>query len=185
MWVQQKYLSQQSSSFFPDNSSARPLIPGTIARGHLELNTPFFTGYDSSGKLLTEIPLPVTRQLIERGQDRFKIFCTPCHGQLGDGKGMVAQRGFSLRRPVASYHTDRLRRMPIGHFFDVMTHGYGAMFSYASRIEPQDRWAIASYIRVLQFSQHAPPTAVPPEQMKDIANAKNGLNSQNKMVASR
>lgn len=180
MWVQPKQTSQSASEFFPDQSTARPLVQHTVALGHLREDTPFFTGYDN-GKLVTSLPIPVTKQLLERGQERFDIFCTPCHGQLGDGKGMVAIRGFALRRPVADYNTDRLRRMPIGHFFDVMTHGYGTMFSYASRIEPQDRWAIAAYIRVLQLSQHAPASDVPPDQMKTIAENK----MSNEKVASR
>lgn len=168
MWVQPKNLTQSESTFFPNDSSARPLINHTVALGHLREDTPFFTGY-KDGKLVSEIPVPVTKQLIERGKERFTIFCTPCHGQLGDGKGMVAQRGFSLRRTVASYHTDRLLRMPIGHFFDVITHGYGTMFSYGSRIEPQDRWAICAYIRVLQLSQHAPQSDVPADEMQNLS----------------
>jgi mono/diheme cytochrome c family protein len=154
MWVQPKELSQTESWYYADKSSARPLVQHTVARGFLREDDRFFTGAEN-GKLVSELPLPVTEALLKRGQERFNIYCTPCHGRLGDGKGMVAQRGFSLRRPVATYHTDRLRKMPIGHFYDVITNGYGTMFSYASRIEPQDRWAIASYIRVLQLSQHA------------------------------
>lgn len=180
MWVQPKQTSQSDSEFFADQSTARPLVQHTVALGHLRQDTPFFTGYQN-GKLVSELPIPVTKQLLERGHERFNIFCTPCHGQLGDGKGMVAIRGFNLRRPVADYNTDRLRRMPIGHFFDVMTHGYGTMFSYASRIEPQDRWAIAAYIRVLQLSQHAPSTDVPPDQMQTLSQNK----STTEKVASR
>ena len=176
MWVQPKELPMQQSSFFQNGASLRPLVRHTVARGHLQLDTPFFTGYQN-GKLVSEIPIPVTKALIERGQGRFDIFCSPCHGQLGNGKGMIAQRGFSLRTPVASYHTDRLRRMPIGHFFDVITNGYGTMFSYASRIEPQDRWAICAYIRVLQYSEHAPPNEIPASDLKQLA-MKSTNNSQ-------
>lgn len=176
MWVQPKNLTQSESTFFPNDSSARTLVPHTVALGHLQEDTPFFTGYQN-GKLVTEIPVPVTEQLLKRGQDRFEIFCTPCHGQLGNGKGMVAQRGFDLRRQVADYSTDRLRRMPIGHFFDVITHGYGTMFSYASRIEPQDRWAICAYIRVLQLSEHAPASDVPANEMQNLTKA-NGNGSK-------
>src|SRR5437868_3365161 len=160
MWVQPKTAPLEESTFFADKSSARPLVPGTVARGHLEEDTPFFTGRDDSGQLVTEIPVKFNsdkefRAFLLRGQERFNIYCTPCHGRLGDGQGMISKRGLALRRPPANYHTDRLRNMPIGHFYDVMTHGYGVMFSYASRVEPQDRWAIAAYIRVLQQSQHA------------------------------
>ena len=160
MWVQPKTAPLDDSTFFNDKSSARPLVVGTVARGHLEEDTAFYTGRDDSGKLVTKIPIPALtkdqlKAFILRGQERFNIYCTPCHGRLGDGQGMISKRGLSLRRPPANYHTDRLRKMPIGHFYDVMTNGYGVMFSYASRVEPEDRWAIAAYIRVLQQSQHA------------------------------
>ena len=167
MWVQPKTYSQQNSTFFANNSSARTLEPHTIPRGFLRADDAFFTGY-KDGKLVNDLPIPVTEALIKRGQERFMIYCTPCHGRLGDGNGMIAQRGFKLRRPVATYHTDRLRNMPVGHFYDVITNGYGTMFSYAARVEPQDRWAIASYIRVLQFSQHAAPSDVDPQDLKQI-----------------
>ncbi|MBC8066293.1 MAG: cytochrome c, partial [Chlorobia bacterium] len=88
-------------------------------------------------------------------KERFEIYCTPCHGQIGDGQGMIAKRGFTLRRPVGNYHTERLRKMPVGHFYDVITNGYGSMYSYASRIEPRDRWAVVAYVRALQLSQGA------------------------------
>jgi len=160
MWVQPKTTSQQEGEFFADNSSVRPLVPHTVARGFLREDDKFFTGADKN-KWLTEIPnmpkpgTPDLEKFLRRGQERFTIYCTPCHGRLGDGKGMVWQRGFAPNVTVATYHTDRLRKMPIGHFYDVITNGYGRMFSYASRVEPQDRWAIAAYIRVLQLSQHA------------------------------
>lgn len=154
MWVQPKETPQTASRHFPGESSARPLVQHTVPRGFLHEDDRFFTGMEN-GKLIKELPLQVSKELLSRGQERFNIFCSPCHGRLGNGKGMIAQRGFSLARPVATYHTDRMRAMPIGHFYDVITNGYGTMFSYASRIEPQDRWAIAAYIRVLQFSQHA------------------------------
>lgn len=174
MWVQPKYhnpLSAEKSPsgahVFPNGQVSRPLVPGTIARGHLREDDAFYTGF-KNGKLIDYFPIPVTKELILRGQDRFTIFCVPCHGQLGNGQGMIAKRGFELRRPVGNYHTDRLRRMPIGHFFDVITNGYGAMFSYASRVEPQDRWAIAAYIRVLQLSQHASVNDLTPEEVKAL-----------------
>lgn len=176
MWVQPKELPMQQSSFFANDSSMRPLVDHTVARGHLQLNTPFFTGYQN-GKLVSQIPIPVTRALIERGKGRFEIFCTPCHGQLGNGEGMIAHRGFNLRAEVDSYLTNRLRRMPVGHFFDVITHGYGTMFSYASRIEPQDRWAICSYIRVLQYANHAPAKDVPPSVMNELTMKSSGAKS--------
>ena len=160
MWVQPKTEPLEESTFFADKSSARPLVAGTVARGHLEEDTAFYTGRDANGHLVTTIPIPSLspdqmKAFLLRGQERFNIYCTPCHGRLGDGEGMISKRGLALRRPPANYHTDRLMKMPIGHFYDVMTHGYGVMFSYASRVEPEDRWAIAAYIRTLQFSQHA------------------------------
>ena len=102
-------------------------------------------------------PPPLTLALLQRGQERFRIDCTPCHSELGDGDGMIVQRGFSA---PPSYHTDQLRQAPTQHFYDVMTHGYGAMYSFAGRVSPQDRWAIAAYIRALQLSQHPPADAV-------------------------
>ncbi len=155
MWVQPKiHEPYQESKFYADGMAMRPLVKGTIARGHLRLDDAFFTGF-KDGKLIKEFPLPVTEELIRRGKERYEIYCTPCHGQVGDGQGMIAKRGFTLRRPVGNYHTDRLRKMPVGHFYDVITNGYGAMYSYAARIEPRDRWAVASYVRTLQLSQGA------------------------------
>lgn len=154
MWQQPKLAPLDESKFYDDGQSSRPLIAGTVARGRLRTDEAYFTGREN-GKLVSEIPIHVTKDTLLRGQDRFKIYCTPCHGQLGDGNGMIAKRGFALRRPPASYHTDRLRAMPIGHFYDVITNGYGVMYSYASRVQPQDRWAIAAYIRALQLSRHA------------------------------
>jgi mono/diheme cytochrome c family protein len=160
-------MEKEGARVFPDGMVSRPLVKGTVARDHLRDDDAFFTGFEN-GKLVTEFPIPLTKEVVLRGQERFTIYCVPCHGQLGNGKGMIAQRGFELRRPVGNYHTDRLRKMPIGHFYDVITNGYGAMFSYASRIEPQDRWAIAAYIRVLQYSQNARVSDLTPEQIEGL-----------------
>jgi len=153
------------SNFYPDHRSERPIIPGTVARGHLDADTYFYTGKIGSNDG-DYLPFPVTQQLLARGQQRFNIYCSPCHGEAGDGNGMVVQRGF---KHPPSYHIDRLRRAPIGYFFDIMTNGYGAMPDYAEQVEPADRWAIAAYIRVLQLSQHATDADVPPGT--PIANA--------------
>ena len=153
MWVQKKSAPLSESEFFPDGAATRPLVQGTIPRGHLREDGAFYTGIEN-GKWVDKIPVAITADLLKRGQDRFDIYCTPCHGRLGDGKGMIALRGVQLMRPVGNYHSDRLRKMPVGHFYDVITNGYGAMYSYASRIEPQDRWAVVAYIRALQLSQH-------------------------------
>lgn len=173
MWIQPKVKPLQQSDFFTDQASSRPVVPHTVARGQLRADTLFETGLVND-KLVTTLPAIVgkgrpfksTLEMLRRGKDRFDIFCTPCHGALGDGKGMIAQRGLSLRREPASYHTDRLRKMPIGHFFDVMTNGYGVMYSYASRIETADRWAVAAYIRALQRSQRPMPGDVPEDAMR-------------------
>jgi Cytochrome C oxidase, cbb3-type, subunit III len=146
-----RYKPLAASDFFADGQSARPQVEGTIARGHLRLDRAFYTG-KSNGVLVSALPVPVTRDLLVRGRERFDIFCSPCHGRLGNGDGVVVERGF---RSPPSYHIDRLRTAPVGHFFDVMTNGFGAMASYASRVPPADRWAIAAYIRALQLSQHA------------------------------
>jgi len=152
MHDQPKFIPLRPSNFFADGRSARPLPEGTVARGHLNEDARFFTGKTPDGKLVTEFPMPVTRELVQRGQERFNIYCTPCHSRLGDGNGMVVQRGY---RHPPSYHIDRLRQAPVGHFFDVITSGFGAMPDYASQIPPADRWAIVSYVRALQLSQYA------------------------------
>src|SRR5207247_4453630 len=120
----------------------------------------FYTGKGADGKLAGEFPMPVTKDMILRGQQRFNVYCTPCHDRTGNGNGIVVQRGF---RHPPSYHIDRLRQAPVGHFVDVMTNGFGAMPDYAIQVAPADRWAIASYIRALQYSQQASINDVPPE----------------------
>jgi mono/diheme cytochrome c family protein len=156
MWRQPTTEPLGESDFFADGQASRPLVPGTIARGFERKDDLFFTGVEN-GHWTDRLPVPLTKKLLERGQERFNIYCSPCHGRLGDGNGMIAHRGFTLRRPVGNYHTDRLRKMPLGHFYDVITNGYGAMYSYSSRVEPQDRWAIVAYIRALQLSQYSDP----------------------------
>ena len=146
------------SQFFKDNSMAsRPLVAHTVARGHLDEDQEFYEGKHGTN-LVIEFPMIVTAEVLQRGQERFEIYCAPCHGRTGDGNGMIVQRGFP--RPP-SYHIDRLRQAPIGHFFNVMTQGYGVMYSYAGRVKPGDRWAIAAYIRALQLSQNATLAEVP------------------------
>jgi mono/diheme cytochrome c family protein len=148
---QHKYETYEASPLFKDGKSARPPVAGTVARGQLHIDPAKFTG-KVDGKEVTDFPEPVTRRMIERGQDRFRIYCTPCHGGLGDGNGVVVRRGFP--KPP-SFHEARLRESPVGHFYAVITEGHGAMYSYASRIAPDDRWAIVAYVRALQLSQHA------------------------------
>jgi cytochrome c553 len=158
MHDQPKYKPFAQSSFWPDQRASRPLVDGTIARGKLKTDTRLWKGRNSDGSFITELPVPVTKALLERGQQRFNIYCTPCHGRAGDGEGMVVQRGF---KHPPTYHSDKLRAQPVGYIYDVVTNGFGAMVSYASRIPMEDRWAIAAYVRVLQFSQNATIEDVP------------------------
>jgi mono/diheme cytochrome c family protein len=153
------------SDFFQDNHMAsRPLVPHTIARGHLDADEAFYTGKVGTN-LVDTFPFAVTRETLERGRERFDIYCSPCHGRTGDGDGMIVQRGFPV---PPSYHIDRLREAPVGHFVDVITQGYGIMYSYAARVEPADRWAIAAYIRVLQKSHDARLADLPPDQRSKL-----------------
>lgn len=151
MHNQPKYRPLRAANFFADGASARPHVEGTVARGTLQEDEAFFTGKVANA-LVNELPIPVDEAVLNRGQERFDIFCAPCHDRAGSGKGMVVQRGF---RAPTSFHIDRLRQAPAGHFFDVMTNGLGAMPDYRGQISPRDRWAIVAYIRALQLSQHA------------------------------
>ena len=157
MHDQPRYEPLEPNPFFADQRSARPQVPGTVARGQLQQDEHFYRGV-LHGEPVESFPFPVTRQVIERGRQRFEIFCSPCHGRLGNGEGMVTQRGF---RNPPTYHSEQLREAPVGHFFDVITNGFGAMYSFNDRIPPRDRWAIVAYIRTLQFSQAAKLSELP------------------------
>ena len=161
MQVQPKQNPLSRSDFYPDQRSARPLIEGTVARGELQADQYFYTGKIGSNPG-DYMPFPVTKEVLERGRERYDIFCAPCHSRVGDGQGFVPARGFS-RRP-SSYHIPRLEKAPLGYFFDVMTNGFGIMADYASQIPPDDRWRIVAYIRALQLSQNATLNDVPPGQ---------------------
>jgi mono/diheme cytochrome c family protein len=164
MHDQPKYEPLERSAFFGDERSARPLVEGTVARGHLQDNPEYFTGKTGEA-FITTFPLEVTEELVQRGQERYNIFCTPCHGVVGDGLGMIVRRGF--KKPP-SFHIDRLRQSPPGYFYDVMTNGFGVMSSYAEQVPVKDRWAITAYVRALQLSQHATLDDVPPEKRKEL-----------------
>jgi cytochrome c553 len=164
MHDQPKYKPLRESELFDDQRSARPLVAGTIARGMLREDEALYSG-KSGGEFVSELPLPLTPQLLARGQERFQIFCSPCHGRTGRGDGMVVRRGF---KPPPSYHIERLRAAPLGYFYDVVTNGFGAMPDYASQVPPEDRWAIAAYIRTLQYSQYAPLADVPAEKRGEL-----------------
>jgi cytochrome c553 len=166
MHDQPKYIPLRPSDFFADGRSERPLIEGTVARGHLDDDAAFYTGKGPDGKPLETFPFPVTRQVIERGQQRFNIYCSPCHDRLGNGDGMIVRRGY--RKPP-SYHIDRLRQVPNGYIYDVITNGFGAMPDYAAQIEPRDRWAIVAYVRALQLSQNASINDVPADARGQLA----------------
>jgi len=141
------------SPFFDDGRSERPLLENTVAHGSIA-DDELFIPKDSNS-----FPLPLTPELLKRGQERFKIFCTPCHGLQGDGNGMVAMRG--MKHPP-TYHQDRLRQVPNGYLYDVITNGFGGMLGYSAQIPPADRWAIVSYVRALQLSRNAPASELPP-----------------------
>ena len=151
MHNQHKINTLGPSTFFEDGQGARPLPAHTVARGDLREGFAY-TGLDAGGKPVTQMPFPVTRQVLLRGQERYDVFCSPCHDRVGTGRGMIVRRGY--KQPT-SYHIERLRNAPVGYFFNVMTEGYGVMPSYAPQVPVKDRWAIAAYIRVLQYSQNA------------------------------
>jgi mono/diheme cytochrome c family protein len=157
MHDQPKYIPLRESAFFADSRSARPLVEGTVARGQLRDDDLLYTGR-VNGQDATVFPAPVTAATMARGRERFDVYCSPCHGRTGQGDGMVVLRGY--RRPP-SFHQDRLRSAPIGHFFDVITNGFGAMPDYASQVRTEDRWAIIAYVRALQLSEHATLADVP------------------------
>jgi mono/diheme cytochrome c family protein len=154
---QPRYEPLQKSDLFDDQRASRPLVEGTVPREQLNADDEFYTGKVNNEPAKT-FPFTVDRGLLLRGQERFTIFCSPCHSRLGDGQGMIVRRGF---RPPPSFHIERLREAPPGHLFDVISHGFGAMPDYAEQIPPRDRWAIVAYIRALQLSQNAALTDVP------------------------
>ena len=151
------YEVYEANPQFADGRASRDLPVGTVARGQLRDDDAYYSG-KVDGFFTTTFPFEVSAADLQRGQDRFTIYCTPCHGQLGDGKGMVVQRGL---RQAATYHQDRLRAIAPGYFFDVITNGFGAMQGYADQIPPRDRWLIAAYVRALQLSQNATVDDVP------------------------
>jgi mono/diheme cytochrome c family protein len=160
MATQPKERPLSPSDFFHDGRSERPLLENTVARGSLA-NDEYMVAKDSNA-----FPLPVNQALLERGQDRYGAFCTPCHGLQGDGNGMVALRG--MKHPP-SYHTDRLRELPNGYFYDVISNGFGQMYGYAAQIPPRDRWAIVAYVRALQLSRDARAAELPAELRQKLS----------------
>jgi mono/diheme cytochrome c family protein len=168
MHDQPRYKPLAATDFFGDGRSARPEVEGTVPRGYLRIDEARYTG--KSGETYVDVfPFPITRADVSRGQQRFNIYCSPCHSRVGDGNGMVVRRGY---RQAANYHSEKLLKAPVGHFFDVMTNGFGAMPSYASRVEPDDRWRITAYIRVLQLSENATLDDVPAAERATLEAAK-------------
>ena len=151
MWNRSRFKPYEETQFFADRSSSRPIPLNTVARGQLRTDEPYYYG-TNGGRYIAGFPaqVKVNAELLQRGQERYQVFCQMCHGEAGYGDGMIVKRGFS---PPPSYHIARLRTAPEGHYYDVITNGYGAMYSYANRVPVQDRWAIVAYIRALQRSQ--------------------------------
>lgn len=159
-----RYDPYEASTFFPDGRSARNLPVGTVARGWLREDDAVYTG-KVNGELVDAFPFAISHDDLARGRDRFNVYCTPCHGRLGDGNGMVVQRGL---RQAASYHQERLRQERVGYFFDVITNGFGAMQGYAEQVPVRDRWLIVAYIRALQLAQNATVNDVPADRRGEL-----------------
>ena len=168
MLVHPKYKPLARTDFFGDGRSARPVVAGTVARGQLRLDDHLYAG-KLDGQLVTTFPIPISRADLERGRERYNIYCAPCHDATGHGRGMIVLRGFP---PPPSYHIQRLREASVGHFFDVITNGLGNMYSYATRVAPEDRWRIIAYIRALQLSQAATLADVPPAERATLEGQK-------------
>jgi len=176
MHDQPKMIPQRGSNFFADHRGARPQVMNTVARGQLHQDSYFYTGVVQGANGYREeqnvMPFPVTMEVLKRGQERFNIYCTPCHSRVGNGLGEIVQRGY---KPAANLHDQVRLSQPISHYFYVMTHGYGAMPDYSAQLTPEDRWAVSAYIRALQYSQAASPQDVPAgvqvKNLTDIAAA--------------
>lgn len=151
MHNQPKFVPQRGTTFFADGRSSRPQVEETVARGQLHEDRYFYSGLQN-GQEGTTMPFPVTMDVLARGQERYNVFCTPCHSRVGNGVGMIVQRGYAK---AGNFHTARLRAAPLGHFFTVISNGYGAMPDYSSQLTPVDRWAVVAYVRALQLSQNA------------------------------
>jgi mono/diheme cytochrome c family protein len=169
MQDQSKFIPLRPSNFFDDGRSERPLIEGTVARGHLNDDVALFTGMGPDGKPVDTFPFPVTAETMERGQQRYNVYCSPCHDRTGSGNGMIVRRGY--KQPPA-YNSDQVRQLANGNIFDVITRGFGAMPDYAAQIPTRDRWAIVAYVRALQASEAATIDDVPADQRAKLEAAK-------------
>ena len=174
---QPKLIPQRGTEFFADHRGARPQVLNTVARGQLHEDSYFYTGVVQGAngyrEEKNELPFPATLDVLKRGEERFNVYCTPCHSRVGNGLGEIVQRGY---KPAANLHDQVRRAQPLSHYFYVMTHGYGAMPDYSAQLTPEDRWAVAAYIRALQLSEADTPADVPAgahvQDLKDIAAAK-------------
>jgi mono/diheme cytochrome c family protein len=167
MWDGSRLKPLEKSAFYGDGQSSRLPVAGTVPYKDPRLDTALYTGKLESGEFVNRIPVELDAALLERGELQFGIYCTPCHGAVGDGEGMIYYRGFPQ---PATYHIDRLRAAPDGYFFDVITNGFGKMYGYATRINPEDRWAVVAYVRTLQLSQNATLADVPAEARENLLN---------------
>jgi mono/diheme cytochrome c family protein len=196
MAQQPSFRPDEANPFLPTARAQRPLVPGTVARGHLRTDLHLYTGLHSRRALdgpraaaaiggavgsplagaallasetpdfVDTFPFPITREILQHGQDRYMIYCVVCHDPLGTGRGKIVERGYT---PPPSFHNERLRAAPVGHFFDVITNGYGSMPDYRQQVPPRDRWAIVAYIRALQLSQHFPEKELTPDMREAMA----------------
>lgn len=171
MYDQAKAKAFSASQFFADGSSMRPLPANTVSRERGALDRSFLTGQGPNG-LLSDSPIPVTLEFLQRGQQRFDIYCVPCHNYNGDGHGEIVQRGFP--QPPSFTHTQRLLDAPVGYFYNAITNGFGRMYSYAARVQPEDRWAISAYIKALQLSQNAAESDIPDDVLAQLKQAAGG-----------
>jgi hypothetical protein len=165
METQGRYQPLQESAFFPDGRSARPPAPGALPFGIPEEDDVYFTGLTEDGMFVETMPVEISLEMLERGRERYDIFCAPCHGLDGYGQGMIVQRGFPAPQ---SFHIDRIRQAPDGHIYSAIANGFGRMFAYGYRVPPADRWAITAYVRVLQFSQQASMDQLPSEEQLEM-----------------
>ena len=171
MYDQPRYEPYEASETFADGLSSRPLVAGTVPRGELAIEARYAVTRDDKGLEIDAFPYPVDRSVMERGRERYQIYCYPCHGAGGDGNGMIVKRGFN---PPPSFHSEAVRKLPVGHYVEVIGKGHGTMYSYDARVNPRDRWAIAAYIRVLQFSRDRPLAELPTEDRSWLQNPPGG-----------
>jgi mono/diheme cytochrome c family protein len=167
MDFQERFEAQERNAFFADGRAMRPLVPGTIARGHLNDHRPLAFGKEEDGSFVRSIPVTITADLLARGRERYDIYCAPCHGKAGDGQGIISTGNYGMV-PAPTYHDDRLRGVEDGYLFDVMTNGIRTMPGYGYQVAGPDRWAIVSYIRALQRSQNAEAADVPAETRAEL-----------------